>query len=61
MVASKHPYYKYNQVWTRDVQNTVCLPVTLSKIKAHVPPDSAFGLVRVAWRRRKTSRKSSHN
>ncbi|KAL8802140.1 MAG: hypothetical protein Q9182_004006 [Xanthomendoza sp. 2 TL-2023] len=24
-VASKHPYYKYNQLWTRDVQETVRL------------------------------------
>ncbi|KAL9604756.1 MAG: hypothetical protein Q9179_001731 [Wetmoreana sp. 5 TL-2023] len=22
-VASKHPYYKYNQIWTRDMQDTV--------------------------------------
>ncbi|KAL8809379.1 MAG: hypothetical protein Q9200_003467 [Gallowayella weberi] len=22
-VASKHPYYKYNQLWTRDVQETI--------------------------------------
>ncbi|KAL8735292.1 MAG: hypothetical protein Q9181_002847 [Wetmoreana brouardii] len=21
-VASKHPYYKYNQIWTRDMQDT---------------------------------------
>lgn len=34
-MASKHPYYKYNQIWTRDIQNTVCLPVTSLKIKAH--------------------------
>jgi hypothetical protein len=22
-VASKYPYYKYNALWTRDIQNTV--------------------------------------
>lgn len=25
-VASKYPYYKYNSMWTRDVQNAVCTP-----------------------------------
>jgi len=22
--ASKYPYYKYNNIWTRDIQNAVC-------------------------------------
>lgn len=26
-VASKYPYYKYNSMWTRDVQNAVGTPV----------------------------------
>lgn len=25
IVASKHPYYKYNQIWTKNMQDTVCL------------------------------------
>lgn len=24
-VADKHPFYKYNGVWTRELQNLVCL------------------------------------
>ena len=26
-VASNHPYYKYNSMWTRDMQNAVGLSV----------------------------------
>lgn len=24
-VASKYPYYKYNGIWSRDIQETVCI------------------------------------
>ena len=26
-VASKYPYYKYNDIWTRDIQNAVSYPI----------------------------------
>ena len=29
-VASKHPYYQYNVMWTRDVQDTVRLDTHMS-------------------------------
>ncbi|KAL8665193.1 MAG: hypothetical protein Q9202_002415 [Teloschistes flavicans] len=35
-VASKHPYYKYNQIWTRDMQETVILLMQLWNI-AQIP------------------------
>ena len=30
-VASKYPYYKYNSMWTKDVQNAVSTPAHLQK------------------------------
>lgn len=30
-VASKYPYYKYNSMWTKDVQNAVGTPARLQK------------------------------
>ena len=32
--ASKQPYYKFNLMWTRQVQDAVCLPIALFGVES---------------------------
>lgn len=51
--ASKHPYYKFNGIWSRQVQDTVSTATILEtqtegKIPASLPPDRIYIPVRAS-------------
>lgn len=48
-VGSKYPYYKYNSLWTRDIQNAVCRLSFNHSLHYHAQENQIFAIVLCGW------------